>query len=598
MYPQEPTLKEDWENNMSDYTVNKSLLSTPEETVWSMRINKAMEWRKRFSQETMWPEIDRIYEHKYGADMVPHFNLIFIQAQTLIPNLVFQAPSIINTPTKPGMVQWASLWDSVDNWWIDQAEIKDVAMSAVLDAYLHNNSHAFIGYDFDDQLQQDMREVSGSANRTRRMNAPWVDLVPSHRVLYATGTKKLRDCPWAAKFVTVPTKILKGRKGLKNVASSNIPSDIMMQEGYNWEYKDSSKYTAFWQIHNSETKKWCWLSTSGKFILPWEDDPLQTLGSGLPCEALVLNKNTRSIWGTADPIYIMSQHLEGDDVRLQGLKQRRLAVPKFIYDANVLDEEVIHRVLTADTPAGIPIELEATKSIKDVIMELTTVPNFGLMEYAKMLLQDSQYITGTGPNQMGTFAPGRRSATEASIVEGVSTSRTSNRRQSVGDFIEGLVKKANILCANNWSEDIVQQVLGYDGRLYWVNASSNELKKNGFDVTTKVNVESLAPVSRERRKQEAADLLNLLSTMTEAGANPMPILKQLLAQFEWVDVSQVLPQESSPMGMNTFIQQQEGMLAGGGVGPIAQGNMGGLNALIQKLPREVTTNEAEDRTNR
>lgn len=579
---------------MPKYTVNKSMLSNNEEALWASRINKSMEWRRRFSQETIWPEIDRIYEHKYGEDGLPHFNLIFIQAQTLIPNLVFQTPSVINTPNKPGMVQWASLWDSVDNWWIDQAEIKDIAMSAVLDAYLHNISHAFIGFDFDDQIQQDVREVVGSANRTRRMNVPWVDLVPSHRVLYATGTKRLRDCPWVAKFVTVPTKVLKKRKGLKNVAGSSIPPEILSQEGYNWEYKDPSKYTAFWQIHDAETKMWAWLSTTGKFLMDFTEDPLQVGGGGLPCEALVLNRNTRSIWGTSDPIYIMSQHLEGDDVRYQGLKQRRLSVPKFIYDSNILDAETVNRILTVNSPAGIPVDVEAGGDIRKVVMELNTSPNFGLMEYSKMLLQDAQYITGTGPNQMGTFAPGRRSATEASIVEGVNTSRTSNRRQAVGDFIEGLVKKANKLCAQNWKEEIVQQVLGYDGRLYWVNANPKEMEKSGFGVTTKVNVESLAPVSRERRKQEAADLLRLLSSMTEAGANPMPILKQLLSQFEWVDVSQVLPQESTPMDMGSFINQQEQMIAQGGVGPTASRNMQGVEALIQRLPRE-TTGEVNDR---
>ena len=561
----------------------RSLVGNPEETLWSMSLVNAMNWRKKFTQESLWNEIDAIYMHQYG-DNIPHFNLVFMLAQTLIPNMVFQAPGIINTPNRPGMVQWASLWDSVDNWWVDHAEIKDIAQEAVLDAYLHNISTAFIGYDFDNKVEQDMREVAGAVDRTRATNAAWVDLIPSHRVLYATGTRKLRNCPWVAKFVSTPTKVLTGRN-LSNVKASPVPADIMVHEQALWEFRDKSKYTCFWQIHDAETKKWCWLSTNGKFIMGWEDDPYQI--DGLPCETLILNKNPLSIWGTSDPTYIMSQHLEGDDVRWQALKQRRLGVSKFLYDSNCLDEEDVLRLTTSNAPGAIPVNLEGDKSMKDSVMELTGVANYThLYEAAKNILNDAQLITGTGPNQMGTFAPGRRSATEANIVEGVSTSRVGNRRAEVGAFIEGLVNKNNKLCAQNWTQPVVQQVLGYNGALYWVEADPKGLEEAGFGVTTQVNVESLAPVSRERRKQEAAELLGMLSTMTEAGVNPMPVLKQFLSQFEWIDVRQVLPQMEGQIPMDTFIQEQQAMIAQGGVGPQAQQNIQGVQSLIQRLPSE------------
>lgn len=580
---------------MRKNVARRSLIGNPEETLWSVNLTKSMEWRKRFSQESLWTEIDRMYMHQFG-DNIPHFNLTFMLAQTLIPNLVYQAPGIINTANRPGMVQWASFWDSIDNWWIEHCEMKDVLQDAVLDAFLHNISTAWIGYDFDDQLQQDMREVEGAADRTRAVNAAWIDLAPSHRVLFAPGTKKMRNCPWAAKFVSTPTKVLSGRKGIKNAKASPVPSDIKYHEQELWQSRDPSKYTCYWQIHNARTKKWCWLSTNGKFILPWTDDPLQI--DGLPCETLTLNKNPKSIWGTSDPTYIMSQHLEGDDVRWQMLKQRRLGVSKFFYDSAALDEEDVFRLVSADTPGAIPVNLEADKDIKDVVMEITGTPNYTLLyEAAKNILNDAQLITGSGPNQVGMYAGGRRSAKEASIVDGHATSRVGNRRSAVGSFAEGLVTKANKLYANNWQGEVVQQVLGADGALYWVQAKPGELEKSGFGVTTTVNIESLAPVSRDRRKQEAAELLGMLSSMTEAGANPMPVLVQFLSQFEWVDVRQVLPQMEGQLGMNDFMNRQADLLQQGDVGPGAVKNLQGVNSLIQRLPAEPKITETSDESN-
>jgi hypothetical protein len=550
-----------------------------------------MEWRKEYTQEGYWPRINQVYRHNYN-DRVPHFNLIFMLGQTLLPNLVYQVPGVINTPNRPNMIQWASLWDSIDNWWVHQAELKDIAQEAVLDAYLHNLSAAFIGYDFGSSVQQDMQEVAGSIDRSRRENIPWVDLVPSHRALFAPGTKQIRNCPWAAKFVTTPTRVLKGRKGLGNCRPSPIPSSIMSHEQDLWRHRSSEDITAFWEIHDAETGKWAWLSTNGNFIMPWDDDPLQV--DGLPVDVLTLNKNRESIWGTADPIYIMTQHLEGDDVRHQGLKQRRLSVPKFAYDSNAIDSSALDSLLSANAPPGIPVDVEGDRKIQDFIMEFTTPVNYGLMDYAKQLLNDAQLVLGVGPNQLGTFAPGRRSATEANIVEGVSNSRVGNRRESVGKFLEGMVRKANKLMVENWNGDIVKQVVGVDGAMYWVKANPKELQESGFGVTASVNVESLAPVSRERRKREAADLLGMLSTMTESGANPMPILKQFLAQFEWVDVTQVLPQVSGdPMGMDQFMQQQQGLMEAGGVGPQAASNVQGVQSLLQKLPSEGSTTTGE-----
>lgn len=566
-------------------TGQHSLLANADETLWAMNLRRAMTWRKRYSNEAMWPNIEDIYNHEYN-DRVPHFNLIFILGQTLVPNLVFQSPGVINTPNKDGMVQWASLFDGLDNWWVQHSEMKDVLHDAVLAAYLKNTSIASIGYDFpsDSDATKDIRNLDGQPNRTRAENAAWIDDVPAHRFVCAPGTSAMRKCPWAAKLVTTPTVLLKGRKGLKNVRASKIPDEVMFHERDLWSNRDVSKYTAFWEIHNAETKEWCWLSTSGKMILPWEEDPLQVYG--LPFSVLSLNKNTKSIFGSSDPRYVMTQHLEGDDCRWQGLKQRRISVSKFLYKSGALDEETINRLISVDTPAAIPVDLEMDEDIRKVIYEFTSQINYGLIEYQKNLLSDAQHILGMGSNQLGTFAPGRRSSREAGIVDRVNDTRISYRRTKVAEMAEDLVRKANRLMTQNWTGPLVQQVVGADAALYWVEADPKKLEEAGFGMDTRVNVESLAPTTRDGRKEEAANLLAMLSQMGEAGANTMPILTQLLSQFEWIDVSQVLPQSAQRFSMEAFQAQQNDMIAAGGLGQKAANNVQGINSLINRLPAE------------
>lgn len=567
-------------------------LANKDEELWARRIVQALAWRQKYTREEEWPAIDNIYAHIFAEPNMPHFNLIYMMGQTLVPALVFQTPGIINIPTTQQAVFGASIYDSIDNWWIQHAELKDIAKECVLSSYLHNTTATQIGYDFDtpsDILRKDeesneiFERVSGSPDRTRSKNAPWVDLIPSHRFLVAVNTRTMRNCSWAAKLVSVPVSSLRKIKGLKNVTSTKLPDEIHRQETRVWEHRDCDDYCHFWEIHDGTTQQWMWLGTHGNFIMPPESDPLQVFG--LPFEVTSFNKNTQSIWGTPDALYVKSQQMEGDECRKFGMFQRRAALPKCFYNSNAITPEKIAILLSAEVGAGIPVNMSTDEDIRKVVLPIAMpTANYLYEAYQKGLLNDAQLLNGFGPNQMGTFAPGRRSSREAGIVDQTNETRMAFRRFEVAEIFRGHTTRANSLIANNWTQDTVEQVVGVDGALYWVKSTAKEIKalKNGL--VTNVNVESLAPVSRERRKGEALELLKLLTTMQQAGANPMPILKQLLSTYEWVDVRQILPQYYQEFTLDEFNNAQQKAINEGGLGARAASNMQGLSALQERLP--------------
>jgi hypothetical protein len=336
------------------------MLSNKEEAKWGFRIVKALEWRKRYSFESAWPAIDAYYRHQFDMEGVPRFNLIYMMGQTLIPNLVFQSPGIINTPARDDMTFLASIWDSIDNTWIRHSEMKEIAKETVLSSYLHNTTATQIGYDFgteSDELREKQTEafgeIGGSVNRTRAQNMPWVDTIPSHRFIAAPGTIAMRNCIWAGKLVSMPIRILKSINNVKNVTHNKLPEEIHRMETEMWEGRDPDKWCHFWEIHDAETKQWFWLGTHGKFILPPQPDPLQVYG--LPYEILSFNKNNLSIFGTPDAEYVKSQQFEGDEVRLHGMYMRRYSLPKFFYDSNVIDPDEVAKMMEARVGPGIPV---------------------------------------------------------------------------------------------------------------------------------------------------------------------------------------------------------------------------------------------------
>lgn len=569
-------------------------IAQKDEALWLRRITQALAWRKQYTFEDQWQDISRIYQHNFSDANMPHFNLIYMMGQTLTPALVFQAPGIINTPTNQESVFWASFFDSIDSWWIRHSEMKNIAKEAVLSSYLYNTTATQIGFDFDspsDFLNRDEESVfgkiEGEVDRTREKNSPWVDVVPSHRFLVSVGTRTMRNCAWAAKLVSTPVSSLRKIKGLKNVGRTSLPQEISCHEHDIWEHKNVERYCHFWEVHDAEKGQWFWLSTDGNYIMPPESDPLQVYG--LPFEVLSFNTNTKSIWGTPDAIYVKSQQLEGDECRRLGMFQRRLALPKCFYNSNVISPDKLAAYLTTNVGAGIPVDLPPDGDIsKHIIPIVPPTANFLYSQYQRDLLNDAQLINGFGPNQMGTFASGRRTKYETQVVEQSNTTRLAHRRNSVADMIQGHTTRANSLISKNWTGDIVEQVVGVDGALYWVKASAKKLAAIRGGLVSEVNVESLAPVSRERRKMEAGELLKLLGTMQQAGANPMPILKQLLSTYEWVDVRMILPQMYDQMTMEEFERSQKEAISKGGVGALAAQNAQGVMALAQRMPEDNT----------
>jgi len=573
-----------------------SKVQNKQEKDWSSRVVKSLEWRKKYSFETNWPAIDNYYRHKFemGAQDLPHFNLIYMMGQNLVPSLVFQSPGIINTPQRDEQTFMAGLWDSIDNWWIRTSDMKEISKEAVLSSYLHNTTATQIGYDFGTEAdalrkktEEVFGEVEGTTNRARRQNAPWVDYIPSHRYITAIGTRSMRTCRWAGKLVSVPTSILKQQTGLKNVVSTKIPEEILRHERYTWEGKDVDKWTHFWQIHNAEDKKWFWLGTHGKYISPPQDDPLQVFG--LPFEVLAFNRNTDSIFATPDAEYIRSQQLEGDELRMHSMFQRRFSLPKCIYNSNVIPPKEMEKMLRAEVCPAIPAKLGdgGEDDIRKHVYMFTPPTSFMLhREYGKDLLNDAQLINGFGPNQLGMQSPGRHTKYETQVAEQSSSTRLAYRRYEVAQMIEGHVIRANMLISRHWTGDIVEKVVGVDGAIYWVKAGPEQLKGYKDGLITEVNVESLAPVSRERRKAEAAELLGLLGNMGEAGVNTLPLIKQLLSTYEWIDVSQVLPQMTGEYELAHWEQMQRQKMQEGGQGPQAVQNLQGLGALNQRLQPE------------
>ena len=559
---------------------------------WASEIQKALEWRKKRSFENRWPDIQNYYENRFKKPLDPKFNLIYMLASSTIPAMVFQSPTIVNTARRPEFLYWAGFFDGIDNWLMDEIEVQEIAEEAVLSAFLFNTAGLQLGYDYPEDIdylatmqEMDFKPVKGSLDRTRKTNQPWIDMILPHELILAPGTKSMRSCSWFGKFLMLPTSILKTLKGVhkSKVKATHVPKEVLAHNTDKWkeDVARSESYTAFWEIHEAETQTFFWIDTNGIIIMGPEKDELQV--DGLPLRVLFFNRSTGSLWGTPDSLYIETQMLEGNECRRDGRLQRRAALIKCFNDVGILKEADVEKFLTGDPMVMIPVDIPTDKDISQVLSVIQTHVQIEYFEYERQLLNDAQLLTGNGPNQFGTFASGRRSKYETRIVEERNLLRSGTRRQRLGDQIGELAGMMNQLIVKNWKAPVVAKVVGIEGAIHWVKALPAEFKDIRAQLATRVNVESMIPVSRERRKQEMIDVMAVLAKIQ--GVNILPIVNSFLSTFDWADVTNTLPQATQqPVGLGEFQSQQQGLAKSPNLGQMLQTNLGGLGRMINALP--------------
>lgn len=569
---------------------------------WVTELQKGVEWRKKTSKEHDWGRYKDYYEHDYGNKLDPHFNLVYMMGSVLMPSLVFQNPHITNTARRPEFAAWASYFDGIDNWLVDEMELQETLDDLVLSCYLQNTGLFEYGYDFPDAKSQFLNEMTfppkPGPDRSRKYNQPFIEFTDAEQFILAPGTKTMRNCQYYSKFLQIPTEDLKKQKGLKNVEVTHVPTEIQNVRGNEYMEQRQEGYTGLWIIHDAETQKWGWLSTNNKWVMDFRPDPLQI--DGLPAELISFNKGLRSAWGTPDVSYIETQHIEGDESRRDGRLQRREALIKGFYDSNILEEDDVRKFLTSDAMGMIPVDVPADKSIEECLHLVQSHVQMELFEYDKQRLNDAQLIVGHGPNSMGTFAPGRRTAKETGIVEEQSFLRLGARRAKISKVVGKIFGKINQMVVREWKAPQVARVIGVEGAVHWIKATPSEFADLRAQLVTSVNVESLAPTSRERRKQEMVEVLGVVAKLANTMKGQIditPIIHSFLSQFDWVDLTNVLPQAASqgPASLQQFQEQQQGLKANPqDLSQQLQSNLGGVNNIIGRLPAAAQAQESEN----
>lgn len=497
---------------------------------WFTEIEEGLKYRTSWGREGTWAGNEAaFYEADANKNQGP--NLTFSTGDTLMSAVSVPYPRINVIPERPEFIEGAKVVEYVDNLLVRKLELTKIGETAALHAFLFGKAIVKLGYDsefgYDPDLtlgeiapDMTLSQFDEKGNRIEFGPAtpgmPWAIGCLPHDIIVPWGTRDISDAPWIVHRVVrllddvkkdrkyMNTRNLKPSVSLKDFVKS-YQSVLKIHHGSGKTTDVEAKYVEIFEIHDRRTGDLLAIATGNEKFIRKTKDQMQI--DGLPFVGLSFTPRTRTFWTTPGAFYLKHAQAELLDISLQASKQRRLTVLKFLIEEGAIDIAEAERFLSGDVGAiGF---VKPGFANRDAIFPLTNVNNFSIYQDDEHVRRNAREVIGLSRNQQGEFeGTGRRTATEASIVDRGAQMRSSRRFNAMRKFYTEIIEKINQIIFTYWTSERVAEIVGEDNAKKWISFTGPQIEGE-YALEVVFSPEEVPGESAE--KFEALELYQLLS---------------------------------------------------------------------------------------
>ena len=524
---------------------------------WKDKIRLGILYQSHYGHTQRWPLYERYFEGDWPQDVLP-VNLIFAFGKSLIPRVYSRNPRAVMTSLIPGKYLHAKTVQKLVNWLTYETGVKKQMKRMCLDGYLNGTAVGKCGYDseYGYDVSKSVPIIPGAGTLTGfgkdeenieyRVNVkpgmPWFLRARPIDFIIPYGYLDIESAPWVAVRVMRPLedvmadkkyvnkKELKGGKGFvsKQLVASR-PTDVegSVPDKMLDTLCEKEEWVELYEIRDFRTHKVYVITMDHDKFLREDVDDLQV--EGLPYFSLIFNESNVGFWGISDCQIIEPQQLEMNEIRTQAQRHRRIALIKALVKRGVMTEAEKQKFLSTDVMPL--VEIDTDEPLQAVIDFVTPHVPPDLVPLSLQIMQDCMEMLGSSRNQRGDYMTGRRTATEAQIVQLAGQIRIMERRDAAADLYTAICRKYMQYIFTFWRDKSkVIDIVGVDGARYWVQYTGAAIKG---EYNIRVDPDDSLPVTFETRRMEAKELYQM--TAQDPTINRMEMSRQLLEQYEWID---------------------------------------------------------------
>ena len=573
---------------------------------WVEELDIALKYRRDYGLEDSWPDIEEKFYERHPDFEEGGPNLIYSVGDAFLSSMTVPNPYIFVKPLRPDVVDKVRTLETLDNILLKQLRIRQAIVTAVTQAYLYGRGFLKIGYDSEwgfstepDTLSSDvgltLSQFSDKGERIEfnriKPGMPWVLPVLPHDMVVPWGTgEDLNSAPWVAQRIIrhiddvrsdtkyENTKRLEPTMTMEDFTKSYTAKVKPWKVGQDLQHgvRDTgTEYVELWEIHDRRTQEVLVMADGHDKFLRKEKDLLQI--DGFPYVSFAFVPSTRTFWVTPDAYYQISPQEELTDISRMARRQRRSSVLKFLMDEDLIEDFEAEKLLSEDVGVLVKAKPQG-RSLRDAVVPFAH-PNYnqGLYMDGEVIRRNAREMVGFSRNQVGEFEQtGRRTATEASIVEKGASLRMDRRQGEMRNIYEELIRKVNHVVFEFWKTDRTMEILGEDGEAMWATFSGKGLKGDYlYDIQFSVEEQA----SLQQRQAQSLQLYSVLAQ--DPHVDPIALRSFLRRQWNDPNFSALFPEQGA-QNADTLLQMQQ-MQGGGGGAPAANGGGQGP-AQMPRLP--------------
>jgi hypothetical protein len=534
-------------------------------------------------------------------------NIIMSQGDSILSSLTVPNPAIIVKAENPDAVSKAPFVEALDNVLLRELKLREEVDTAALHAYLFGVGIIKIGFDseygYDPKLDVGgalklgftLTQFSRKGKRRIETDSgvapgmPWVKATDPRDVVVPWGTHRLSNTPWVAhRFVRQIDDL---RSDPKYSHTRRIEPSLSMEDFVS-SYKSTMRiwrpqsattkhsgrltrrfrsadrgsreieFVELYEIHDRRTGRIMVIAPDYDSFLRNDFNALQ-IDNVLPFAAISFTPKSRAFWTTSDAYYLQNVQMEISDLAVQRTKTRRISVLKFLYDEGVINEEELQKILSPDV--GVAAKIEAGGDLSKAVMPMNVHPDQTMTLEEEHLRRNAREQSGFSRNQLGEFTGGRKTATEARVVDRAAALRMSRRGLAIKRLYEDTISVINAIVFEHWTAPRYVEIMGQQKGKEWQQITGPPLKSR---YSYEINFTDDEEV--RQRRIEALQLYMVLSQ--DPSVNPAGLRQYISDQYDDPAFARIF---------NADIQNAMRLvrLAGGLVDPTSLDGGGGAGAL-------------------
>jgi len=494
----------------------------------------------------VWNRMINLYRGKQYRSTAPFdrmlVNIAFATINTLYPSVSIGRPKIVVNPRGPEDADKSVIAEAIVNYWWEHYQCQEEFQLAVRDFLILGHGWVKSGYRYveEDVVIEETDDEAASKDKAVNIaetdiivteDRPFIERIDPFNMFVDPEGTTMKDIRWIAQRVRRPLKDVKNDKRYDFGARQEVTGSTVSQYNDGRQYKsmdsayEPESFADIIEFYDLDKKTMCIFAAEGgdKFLVKPTEIPF---AFGHPFTMLRNYDIPGYFYPMGELEAIEPLQYELNETRTQMMNHRKRYSRKYLYKENAFDDFGRNALASDEDNAMVPVK--GDENLANVVAPMPALinpPDF--YNQSSLIISDIDRVTGLSDYQRGILPEVRRTATEASILQGVADSRAAEKLTLIEKGIATVAFRLIKLAQQFMTEEQTVRVTDKRGAWAWVNFDS-EYIDGEFDFT--VEAGSTVPQNEGFRRQRALQLVDAMAPFAQAGVVRLDALAKLVLE--------------------------------------------------------------------